>query len=303
MQNNNDLISRWSAFLLTEKRVSKNTYLAYVTDINQFEVYAQKHALFFLQCTSNHVSHYIDFLYAQKIKATTLARKIISLKIFFGYISKHFSIEDCTEYIHTPKQEMRLPKYLTEDEVMSLLSFCQKDTTDFGKRNNLIIHLLYATGMRISELAQIKINNIRFEDRLLAILGKGNKERMVPLPDQSIDLIHEYIKETLPFFLRKPLKTGQEPLFPVLYSKNIKPISRQSLWMLLKKMCKQAGIQKNVSPHQLRHSLATHLLKNGADLRSLQLLLGHQNLSSVEIYTHVETSHLRAAYDKKHPRS
>ncbi|RTL06990.1 hypothetical protein EKK58_02295 [Candidatus Dependentiae bacterium] len=303
MNNNNDLTNLWAAFLLTEKRVSKNTYLAYITDIKQFELYAQRHAVLFLQCTSDQLSKYIDFLYAQQIKATTLARKIIALKLFFGYISKRFLLENCTEYITTPKKEMRLPKYLTEDEVMNLLSYCQKDSTPFGKRNNLMVHLLYATGMRISELAQITIANIRFEDKILSLLGKGNKERMVPLPEQSLELLHDFIKIDLPFFLRKPVSTGREPLFPVLYGKHIKPISRQSLWLILKKLCAQAGIQKNVSPHQLRHSLATHLLKNGADLRSLQLLLGHQNLSSVEIYTHIETSHLRAAYDKKHPRS
>lgn len=303
MQHNNDLISLWAAFLLTEKRVSKNTYLAYIRDIKQFELYAQKHAVLFLQCTHDQISNYIDYLYAQKIKATTLARKIIALKMFFAYLSKRFLVGNCTEYITTPKKEMRLPKYLTEDEVINLLAYCQKDCTPFGRRNNLMVHLLYATGMRISELAQITIANIRFEDKILALLGKGNKERMVPLPEKSIDLLHAYIKTVLPLFLRNPIKTGNEPLFPVLYGKNIKSISRQSLWMILKKLCVQAGIQKNVSPHQLRHSLATHLLKNGADLRSLQLLLGHQNLSSVEIYTHVETSHLRAAYDKKHPRS
>lgn len=300
---NSELTSSWAAFLLTEKRVSKNTYLAYVADIKQLEEYAQKHALLFMQCTKADIESYIHFLYSQHIKTTTLTRKIVALKLFFQYISKKYMIKNNAEHLTSPKQEQRLPKYLTEKEVLQLLSSCQQDSSALGKRNNLIVHLLYATGMRISELAHITVGNIRLADKILALLGKGNKERMVPLPEQSIELMQTYIKDILPLFLRRPVTTGTEPLFPVLYGKQLKPISRQSLWIILKKLCIVAGIKKTVSPHQLRHSLATHLLKNGADLRSLQLLLGHQNLSSVEIYTHVEKSHVRTVYDKKHPRS
>jgi len=301
--DNNELATAWAAFLLTEKRVTKNTYLAYVTDINQLTAYAQERALFFSQCTGDELVLYIHFLHAKKIKATTLARKIIALKLFFSYLNRHHHLHNSAEYLAAPKKETRLPKYLTEQEINTLLTSSAKDTTHFGKRNYLMVHLLYATGMRISELAQLRIINIKITDQLLALFGKGNKERMVPLPDQSITLLQNYMENILPYFLRQPVSTGNEPLFPVLYGQVIKPISRQSLWIILKKLCAQAGLTKQVSPHQLRHSLATHLLKNGADLRSLQLLLGHEQLSSVEIYTHVETSHVREVYDKKHPRS
>lgn len=301
--NNNDTVTAWAAFLLTEKRVSKNTYLAYLADMKQLLAYAQERELFFMQCTSDNLIAYVHYLYEKKVKPATLARKIIALKLFFAYLSRRYSIRNSAEHLVTPKQEIRLPKYLTEDEIAALLESCQKDSSYFGQRNNLMVHLLYATGMRISELAHLSIANIRFTENLIALFGKGNKERMVPLPDQSIELLQKYIQDILPHFLRRPVQTGSEPLFPVLYGHIIKHISRQSLWMILKKLCLQAGIKKQVSPHQLRHSLATHLLKNGADLRSLQLLLGHENVSSVEIYTHVETSHVRAMYDKKHPRS
>lgn len=301
--NTQELITQWHAYLLTEKRVARNTYLSYVADLNQFIAYLEQLQLTIATTTPEHLTAYVHHLHARGLKPTTMARKIVALKTCFEYLQKRLSIPNVADHLEIPKLESRLPKYLTEQEVAALLLTCQEDTTPLGKRNNLIINLLYATGLRISELANLLVSNLRIEDQLLTVFGKGSKERMVPLPEQTVVLLTDYITHTLPTFLRRPVQDGNEPLFPVLYAKTIKPITRQALWGIIKKLCVQAAITKKVSPHQIRHSLATHLLKNGFDLRSIQVLLGHQQLASVEIYTHVEKSHIRTVYDKKHPRS
>jgi integrase/recombinase XerD len=156
--------------------------------------------------------------------------------------------------------------------------------------------------MRISELTHLNISDIRFDIGILSINGKGGKERMVPVPQAMLDMLRDYLNAMR---VRMKAKDDATPdyVFPVCYGNKIKPISRQSCWIILQNLCKKAGIKRHISPHILRHSLATHLLKNGADVRSIQIILGHENLATMQIYTHVETGHLRKVYDKKHPRS
>jgi integrase/recombinase XerD len=156
--------------------------------------------------------------------------------------------------------------------------------------------------MRITELTTLTISQIQFDAGFIRVKGKGNKERLIPLPESMLALLRDYLDKVHSKFEHDhTIKT--DLLFPILYAGQIKPISRQSFWLILKQLCIQAGIRTDVSPHKLRHSLATHLLKKGTHLRTLQLLLGHENLSTVEVYTHVETSYVRKVYDKKHPRA
>jgi integrase/recombinase XerD len=164
--------------------------------------------------------------------------------------------------------------------------------------------LLYSTGVRITELIELEVGDCDFQQRCIKVTGKGSKERLVPVPEGVLAILEDYLQETYPkLLIKNKIKLATSYLFPTYYDGVLKPMTRQSFWMYLKKLAQTASITKNFSPHTLRHSLATHLLKNGVNLRSLQMLLGHEQLSTVQIYTHVDTSHLRKIYDKKHPRS
>ena len=181
-----------------------------------------------------------------------------------------------------------------------------KDQSEKGVRNNVMLNVLYASGMRVTELVSLKLHQVNFETGFLTITGKGSKDRHIPMPLSTLELLQHYIDnvyKTVTLTLKKKQKPQEQFLFLTVKAGIAKPMSRQFFWLILKNLLKKAGIEKNIFPHALRHSLATHLLKNGADLRSLQLLLGHVNLSTVQIYTHVDTSELRKVYDKKHPRA
>ena len=299
--NAKQIQTKFEAYLLTERRVSKNTFLSYQKDLNQFIDFLEKQAFSFQEITRDELKKFIHYLYGLKLSASSIARKISTLKTFFGYLAMHCDMKNHAKELHIPKIEKRLPTYLTQDEVSTLLASSQEDTSSLGVRNSIMLYVLYSSGMRVSELVTMRISDIHFDTRFISIQGKGGKQRMVPLPEIIINMVYDYIrKHAYDGFSSSIVPTY---LFPVLYGKKIKPLSRQSCWIILKKMCIRAGIKKAISPHQLRHSFATHLLEKGVDLRSLQVLLGHEGISTVEIYTHVETSQLRKIYDKKHPRS
>ena len=293
--NGRQIIIKFEAYLLTEQRVSNNTFLSYKKDLSQLITFFEKNNIELLQCNSDQVKQFVHYLHGLKLSARSIARKISALKTFFNYLSKHFSLKNHGKELIIPKVEKKLPTYLTQDEVTALLTESEKDTTELGIRNSLMMYLLYASGIRVTELITIKITDIHFDTRFLMIQGKGGRQRMIPLPQSIITRISDYIQR---YSDSKALY-----LFPIKYGKKIKPISRQSCWNILKKLCAQAGIKRAISPHQLRHSFATHMLAKGADLRSLQMLLGHEEITTVEVYTHVEMSQLRHVYDKKHPRS
>ena len=288
-----ELQTKFEAYLLTEKRVSVNTFTAYKRDIAQFICFLGKENIIIEQIKKNDLKKFLAYLYDLKLSARSVARKISSLKIFFTYLHQQFGWKNIGQELYTPKIEQKLPQYLTENEIKLLLTAAEQDQTAIGIRNKVMLYLLYVSGMRISELIMLTTADMHFDTGFISVCGKGGKQRMIPIPQLVLVMIKNYL--------------GTHPitdyLFPVKYGKKIKPISRQAFWVVLKKLCKRSGIDKSIFPHQLRHSLATHLLKKGADLRSLQLLLGHENISTVQIYTHIETSHLREIYDKKHPRS
>ncbi len=299
--NTKQIQTKFEAYLLTEKRVSKNTFLSYQKDLNQFIDFIEKKAVSLHTITSDDLKTFVHYLYGLKLSANSIARKISTLKTFFSYLKTHFDIKNSAKELHIPKIEKRLPIYLTQDEVTKVLIYSEKDRSFLGIRNSVMLYLLYSSGMRVSELINIKISDIHFDTRFISIEGKGGRQRMIPLPEVIMNLLHDYIQK----HAYNDFPTSIDPiyLFPILYGKKIKPISRQSCWIILKRLCEQAGIKRAISPHQLRHSFATHMLEKGVDLRSLQVLLGHEEITTVEVYTHVETSQLRKIYDKKHPRS
>lgn len=300
MIDSQDLVTAFHAYLLAEKRCAKNSFLAYRADISQFFCFLKKRCWSLESITHEQLVLFLEFLYENRMETRTVSRKISALKLFFDFCSQRYGIVNSATTLQFPKPEKRLPKYLTEEEVQRLLETASKHKTPHGVRDAIMIYTLYVTGMRISELLFLKRSDINFDENIIRVTGKGSKQRMIPVPELVMKMILSYLDNEHKNLLKQ---NDSDYLFPVLYQKKVKPISRQSFWNSLNLLCAQAGIQKHVSPHQLRHSFATHLLKQGADLRSLQLLLGHETIATVQIYTHIETSHLRSLYDKKHPRS
>jgi integrase/recombinase XerD len=305
---NEKFLTLFETYLLTEKRVSKNTFSAYKKDIDQLFEYFKKNKISIRFCDKNHLKKYLKTLKTANVTARTLSRKISSIKSLFKYLNERFNLENQAEHLIFPKLEQVLPIYLTQEEVHKLLEVANTDATEKGVRNKVMLYLLYASGMRVSELVNLTIDQIQFDTGFISLTGKGNKERSIPLPRNIMELLRVYIDNVYPKLLPKKATAVQEAkqknyLFFAFYKNVVKPISRQSFWLILKEFLSRAQIFKNISPHSLRHSLATHLLKSGADIRSLQLLLGHEHLSTVQIYTHLEKSQLRKVYDKKHPRA
>ena len=299
--NPKQIQTKFEAYLLTEKRVSKNTFLSYQKDLNQFIEFLEFNTIILEKSTGDELKRFVHYLYGLKLSARSIARKISTLKTFFTYVSQYFNIKNNAKELHIPKIEKRLPTYLTQDEVSIVLNYSEKDRSALGIRNSIMLYLLYSSGMRVSELVNMKISDIHFDTRFISIEGKGGRQRMIPLPEVIMNLLHDYLQKHVQNTIT--IKIDPVYLFAIVYGKKIKPISRQSCWNILKTICQQAGIKRAISPHQMRHSFATHMLEKGVDLRSLQVLLGHEEITTVEVYTHVETSQLRKIYDKKHPRS
>lgn len=304
---NSSYAMAFEAHLITERRVSRNTVSAYKKDITQFITYLDTHSHTLLAVPHEAFHGFLQQLADMRCKSRTIARKIASLKTFFTYLFDTFGIPNSAASLSTPKCELTLPRYLSEEEIHSLLTVAREDTGPYALRNYLMVLFLYSTGVRISELLSLHSADIRFDNRTILVNGKGNKQRIIPLPEDLMPLLKEYLivlkqSHEQAVILFKATHTFQY-LFPSYYGNSKRSLTRQAFWQILKKLCVKAGITRDISPHQLRHSLATHLLKRGADLRSLQLLLGHETLGTLHVYTHLDTTTLRSVYDKKHVRS
>lgn len=298
------LQAAFANYLLAEKRISTNSFSAYSTDIKQlFEFFDQTLKRPITQVSRQDLKLFVRFLRNNGLSAKSMARKISSIKLFYGFLEERYAIENCSDTLIYPKIDQKLPVYLTAEEIRLLLEVASQDLSPKGVRNKVIVHLLYATGMRVSELCSLAVDQVYFDTGFVQLMGKGNKQRMIPLPRATLTLLREYLDSTHAELVPKKYYRSHNYLFPTLWDNRIHSITRQSVWNIIKDLLKKAGISKNVSPHSLRHSIATHLLNNGADIRSLQLLLGHENLTTIQMYTHLETTQLRAIYDAKHPRS
>ncbi len=299
------LVTKFEAYLLTEKRVSAHTFAAYKRDVAQcLKLLGITTDSGILAIDQAAVRHYLAHLKESRIGARSVARKLSALRLFFVYLGQLHGIPNPIEDIALPKVENKLPTFIGEQDVATLLQVADADSSRIGVRNRVMLYLMYVTGMRVSELIKVQIDDLLFESGFVVVRGKGGRERHIPLPDSMAQLIKEYLATGHPNGASRKKNGPISPyLFPITYAGVSKPLSRQAFWGILKDIWAKTGIDRPLSPHVLRHSLATHLLKGGADLRSLQMILGHENLSTVQMYTHVETSHLRAVYNKKHPRS
>lgn len=286
---NEKLIFDYKNYLSLERGYSSNTVSAYLNDINHFNIFIKKDLL---KVNASDLRMYLKHI--SNLSSRTISHNISSLKSFYNYLK----IIDLLSYnpvseIDRPKLEANVPTYLTLEEVSSLLNI--KVENEYNARDKAILELLYSSGIRISELTNIELSNLDFDECLIRIMGKGRKERIIPLGDYAIDALHDYIYN----YREKLNKKNSTYIF--LNNRGDK-LSRQFIFKTIKNYAIKKGIKKNISPHTLRHTFATHLLKNGADLRIIQELLGHENLATTQIYTHLSNDKLKSDYKEYYPR-
>lgn len=282
-------INDFKNYLELERNYSNNTSLSYVKDVTLFSDFIKKDLLL---VDKKDIEKYIRSL---NKSSKTISHVISSLKSFYNYYMRMGNIKsNPTDEIDRPKIEKKIPEFLTIEEVSSLLNF--EVNNEFEARNKAILELLYSSGLRISELTSLELSNIDLDECLVRVMGKGSKERIVPLGDYAIDALKEYI-----YFYRPMLNKNNSSY--VFLNNRGGVLSRQFIFKVIKEECIKKGIRKNVSPHTLRHTFATHLLKNGADLRIIQELLGHENLSTTQIYTHLTNDKLKHDYEDYFPRN
>lgn len=299
------LVKKFRYHLVAQRYVSNHTAEGYMRDIDQFSHFlARKNPVTsFAEVTLQHVKEFIKYLRTiVKVSPRTVSRKLSALKTFSTYLNTYHQIPLFTKGAIFPKLPKHLPKHLSEEGVQAILQAANNDKTLIGQRNKVIVCLLYACGMRVSELTRLHIEHVNLREGHLQVLGKGSKERIIPIPRELIPVLEEYIQKIHPQLLA-PSKSLSNKLFPIVLRKKIGYITRQSVFIMIKSLAEKGGLVHRISPHMLRHSLATHLLKKGANLRILQTLLGHEKLNTVQIYTHVDISHLRGLYDQYHPRA
>ena len=280
-----------------EKGLSKNTLESYRSDLEQFSNWLKTKDLNFSKTAKKDILSYLSFLFKSGLGSKTVARKLSSLKSFFRYLVFKSIIQvDPSNDIETPKLLKSIPKSISEKEIEKLLD-APDEKTDIGLRDKTMIETLYSCGLRISELTNLELLNLNLRQGVIRVIGKGQKERLVPMGDQLISLLENYLVSTRKNFLKK-----KNSDFLFLSSRGQK-MTRQSFWHRIKYYCINCGFEpEKISPHVLRHAFATHLLNNGADLRVVQLLLGHSDLNTTQIYTEVARQRLKRLHTEHHPR-
>jgi len=294
----NGLVENFLDFISYEKGLSKNTQLSYKNDLLKFINYLyQKNFVNFNSLKRNDIRDYLFKLKSDGLKSSSIARQIVSIKKFFEYLLNEGLIsEDPSALINSPKIWKTIPETLSVNEVSLLLSYVSNiKKYRHAFRDKVIIELAYACGLRVSEIVNLQINSIYFEESYIQVTGKGQKDRLIPVNKTTLSMIDEYINTE-----RTKFSSNSNFLF---ISQHKKPLTRQRIWQIIKLHIRNAGIIKNVSPHTLRHSFATHILENGGSLRAIQEMLGHSNISTTEIYTHIEKNRLKNIHEKFHPRA
>ncbi len=283
-------------FLENDKKLSKNTLESYKRDLKQFREYLEEHGIHYNRVKEEDVQNYIQELQDKGKKASSISRCIASIRSFFQFILKNKKIKvDPTTNIQSPKIEKRTPNVLTAKEVELLLK--QPDTVDLkGVRDKAMLEFAYATGMRVTEIISLNIDDVNLEEAYV-ICKNGNKQRIIPLGSMSLKALKEYIEEARDVLIKNE---DEKALFVNI---NGGRLTRQGFWKIIKYYKDQAHITKDITPHVLRHSFATHLLQNGADLRAIQTMLGHSDISSTQVYMQFQDEGLRDIYKKAHPRA
>ena len=285
-------------YVNAERGLSDNTLAAYRRDLTRYVRFLdeERGGMSPSRATKEDVAVFFAWLRDKKLAASSIARCMSALRVFHRFlINEDLARDNPTTNLDTPKLDRNLPEVLTHTEIEKLLN-APDETTPIGMRDRAMLECAYATGLRVSELLYIDLRNLHFDQGYIRVIGKGNKERVVPIGRKAIDHITRFIEH-----VRPELLAGRESSI-VFVNRNGKPLTRMTFWQTLKRYCKKARITKDVSPHTLRHSFATHLLEGGADLRAVQEMLGHSSIATTQIYTHVDRERLKIMHKKFHPR-
>jgi integrase/recombinase XerD len=296
------LIRAFLSYAKVEKGLSVNTLAAYSRDLAKFTAFTEKRKLSTEDVNRDHLVDFLESLYHQRLDSRSVARSLVSLRNVFRFaLTEGIIREDPTINLESPKYRRSLPSFLRIEEVDRLLA--QPDeSTPVGLRDRALIELLYSTGLRVSELTHIRASDLDAQMGCLRCVGKGDKERLVPVGRKALAAVQKYAESGRPELLKH--RAPNLPAEPFLFlNKWGRQITRITVWRILGDYGRQAGIRIQLSPHKLRHSFATHLLERGADLRSVQMMLGHADISTTQIYTHVMEERLKQVYKAHHPRA
>jgi integrase/recombinase XerD len=288
-------VDRYLEHLLIEKGLSENSLTGYANDLSSLLAFLEEKSFDLKDLTDRTLFLYLTHLRARGLKSRSLARHLSSLRGFFAFaVGEKWYKEDPGQLLENPKLPRKLPEFLSREEVSRILAL-PDTSTPLGMRDKVMLELLYAAGLRVSELIGMKVLDYDPQVGMLKVFGKGAKDRLIPIHYTAQDYLNRYLEFTRPGF-----KPAEDFMF---LNRSGKGLTRQGVWKLIKKYAEAAGIKRSISPHTFRHSFATHLLEGGADLRTVQILLGHADISATEIYTHVEANRLKTLHRKFHPRS
>ncbi|MGC8780336.1 MAG: site-specific tyrosine recombinase XerD [Anaerolineae bacterium] len=298
-------IQEFLNYLITEKGCSENTIAAYQNDLTQFHAFLTERGALgddddWAAMTRDDLIGYLLFLREREYASATVARKVAAMKSFCHFLLRTDVIEDDpAEDLDSPKVKKQLPRTLTPAEVEQLLALPTRGgRTPKALRDVALLEMLYATGMRVSEVAQVTLDDLDLEAGTVRCIGKGNKERVMPLYAEAVNAVRDYLDKGRPVLLGD--NSQERTLF---LNPRGERLTRQGLWLIIKGYARELGLEDRVTPHTLRHSFATHMLNGGAGLREVQRLLGHANISTTQVYTHLSREHLRTVYDEAHPRA
>ena len=292
------LLDSFLTYLAVEKGLSKNTIESYGRDVRKLALFLQENKITSIHDISyEKIRDFLSHFKKQGFSDTTTVRTIVSIKQFFKYLRLEKIIEeDPTSQIQTPKMKKSIPGVISLEDVERVLAAPDESTPE-GIRDLAMLEVLYATGIRVSELIGLKLNEVNFEMGFVIVYGKGSKERIVPIGEKAQEKLKTYMAQSRPSLLKS--REAKE----LFVTRRGGGMTRQGFWKLIKTYALKSGITKDISPHTLRHSFATHLLERGADLRAIQIMLGHSDISTTQIYTHVEGERLKEIHKKYHPRS
>ena len=291
-------IKEFKSYLRIERSLSENTIDSYLRDIRKLAKFSEEKDLNELQITKAEVKEFIASINKEEISARSQSRIISGIKAFYKYlILENYLKVNPTELIESPRIGMKLPDTLSIEEIDSLISAIDLSHPQ-GERNRTILEVLYSCGLRVSELTNLKLSNIRFKEGYVKVLGKGNKERFAPIGSSAIKFMNIYLNEIRN---HQTIKKGSEDI--VFLNRRGNKLTRVMIFTIIKQLAEKIGMKKKISPHTFRHSFATHLIEGGADLRAIQEMLGHESITTTEIYTHLDREYLREAIMQFHPRA
>lgn len=290
-----EVLLEFKTYLKLEKGLAENTIESYLRDVRKLTKFTDIPPL---EIDAKEVEEFLYQFAKGDYSPRSQARLISSIKSFFGYLQwEEWRKDNPAELLETPKLGMKLPDTLSESEIDQIIAQIDLSKPE-GERNRAILETLYGCGLRVSELTELKLSDLFFEESFIRVLGKGNKTRLVPISDYTQKFINIYKNEVR---VHQPIQAGFEDF--LFLNRRGKNLTRVMIFTIIKQLAEQVGIHKNISPHTFRHSFATHLLKNGADLRSIQMMLGHESITTTEIYTHLDDTMLRETVLKFHPRN